>query len=388
MKDSLNYYVYQNPVFRIIARIIDSVGSFLFFCIRKNVPINTQLVKRILVVRFDQLGDAFYISPIFFHLKEKFPQAEIDVLCTEATRPIYSHNPYIHTIHTFPYTRFNQGRTSPSRRVEASFKNIWQLIRTLRKGSYDVYIDPRGEPFISFLGICIGARYRVGILYEEVLSFLYTHVIRYHLQDPAWHRYRNMLALLGIKISTWKPQIFLTQEESKQISSLITDITPRHFVAFHISAGHYFKMWPLDYFSHLAHTLYGRGYDIVLCGSASDKKFAKTVISLCPTIPIKDMTGSLSLRLCYAFLKYASLFVGNDSVLAHFAASYDIPTVQLLNGGTSVQSCYALGHHVVTLHGTDTSHQCSLVTCTYPCPHMKNIQPEIVFDALRPFLKE
>lgn len=135
-------------------------------------------------------------------------------------------------------------------------------------------------------------------------------------------------------------------------------------------------------FARLGKMLNAQGYDILLCGSSEDRKFTEIVEGIYPDARIKDIAGACSLRLCYGLLKYASAFVGNDSVLVHFAASHDIPSVQLMNGAVSVKSCYALGEKIEVLFGFDGDHACLITKCVYPCPHMKKILPESVLDAL------
>ena len=161
-------YAYKSRLVRFIAYLIDFIGEILFFWIKKNPVIEKGAIKKVLVVKLDHLGDSFLITPLFKYLIKNFPDVKIDILCSDLAKPIFENNPYIAKIITFNYFRTSRGNGK-----KAGLKESLQLIKDLRKERYDLFIDARGELFVSLLGFLTGARYRVGFEREEIGGFLH-----------------------------------------------------------------------------------------------------------------------------------------------------------------------------------------------------------------------
>lgn len=381
-----NTYTYTNPFLRLFSRVIDGAGRILFFRFRRNTSIPVERVGKILVVRFDQLGDAFYFSPALEYLKAKMPSAEIDVLCTDANAVMFEQNPHIRSVIRFNYPRFIAGRQGAQGLKRPRLRDALRLIGTIRRARYDLFIDPRGEPFVAALGFLGCIPRRIGIAREEVLGFLYTHAIRYDPEAPAWHRFRSMLAFLGIEAAEWRPKLFPTEAEKERVDALIREKVRKPFLAFHVSAGHRFRMWPLANFAALiARIERATDYEFVLLGSAADKEFTREIVEAARSERVQDFAGALNIREVYALLAKAKGFVGNDSVLVHFAASWDIPTIDLMHCLIAT-SARAIGKNVTVLRGCDPHHVCARLACPHPCPHMQKISVEEVYNGLTKYL--
>lgn len=406
----MNSYTYTNPIVRACAVVVDTLGRAVFSFIdvfsakKKGQHLDPNTIKKIAIVRFDQIGDAFYMLPMVSYLKRAFPKASIDIYCTPATRSVFEIHPDIDRVFTFPYNRFSKGRTHTNPHADSSVKigavdtssshmSKRSFIKRIRAEKYDLYIDPRGEPFIALAGFLGQATYRIGIENEEVLSFLYTHTIRYNPQAPAWHRFRAMLDSIGVHTDggelAWRPRMFVTPEDKDKADKVYASDIKAPFVALHISAGYTFKMWPLERFSELMQKM-GPGYRYAIFGTQADKVYAKEIVDRLAEhaehITVVDLTGKLSIRETYALLGKATLFVGNDSALAHFAAGQDIPTVEIMNIEVKPSSCVALGSSVAPLIAANPKHVCLHANCPYPCEHMKMVSVDDVYKACQQYL--
>ena len=56
------------------------------------------MMNRILVVNVNWMGDVIFSTPIFYALKEKYPQAKLSCLCVPRVRDVLSHVPAIDEI--------------------------------------------------------------------------------------------------------------------------------------------------------------------------------------------------------------------------------------------------------------------------------------------------
>jgi heptosyltransferase III len=362
----MNDYVYTKASYRLAARCIDYLGS----CV---MPRRQVIAKphRIVLFRLDQLGDAFYCTPFVEYLASTYPAAAIDIVTTPASTPLFEGLPGIGHIYPYAYKRF--ARTTKS----AGIKETVRLLKTLRRNHYDIAIDMRGEPAIALMTLISGAPMRIGIAREEVLSFLYTHSIRYNPAAPAWHRFCSMLELLHIKAPTWVPRITLTESEKSQAQKIAEQYKP--FIMMHLGAGVPFKRWVLESYKTVVDWAEKKGIQTVLVGGPDDTDLATTFKDSAKT---HNHIGNLTIRDTYALAAHAQAVLGSDSVVVHLAGPQEVPTLHLMNSA-SPSSAHALGSHVQVLTGHDAHHTCTLTTCPYPCPHMKQLAAEVVIAKLK-----
>lgn len=372
-------YAYKSRLVRFIACFIDFIGSILFFWIKKNQAIDKKGIKRILVVKLDHLGDSFILTPLFEYLAKEFPTAKIDIICLELTKPVFENNPHIRKVIAFNY--FRTWRENGKR---AGFKDTLQLIKDLKKERYDLFIDARGEPFASLLGFLIGARYRIGFGREEVGGFLYTNPLNYNSEKHESEKNKVILKALDIEVREWHPEVYIGENEKSKMENLLKENFSKPIAAIHIGAGLPHKIWPVENFTELISTLLKRyDYEFILLGGKDDNILVQNLIGfLKPDIKLKDFTGRLTIREVYYLLSKANIFIGSDSVFAHFAGALGIPAIEIMNGAINKNRWTALGEGVCVVTGFDGNHKCLLDKCKYPCPHMSIVTVKEVFDAV------
>jgi lipopolysaccharide heptosyltransferase II len=345
---------------------MDAVGR-LFFRKRKFNPKRDDL-KRILVIKLDQIGDCFLSVPLFEYLRELFPQADIDVVCQESSAPIFENNPFINDILIFNYPRMYRGKVPAKRRDFSS------LIRTVRRKKYDLSIDLRGEPFAALLGFLSGASDRIGFEKEEVGGFFYTQPLSYDRNAHETERYKKIISLLNRSVAVWRPRIYLTDKEIINGEKLVALLSGREYVAVSPGAGVPYKMWPEEKFTEIIRaTLKDYGFDVVLLGGKGERRISDDITENVKDGRLKSEIGELSLRESYFMISRAKAFLGNDSVLAHFAGALDIPTVDLMNSVIDENRWHPLGGNVTVILGRKSDHRCRYEHCPYPCPNMQAI---------------
>ena len=375
-------YAYRSRVVRYIAWCIDAIGTFLFLLVPKNKSIFQHKVKKILVVKLDHIGDCFLLSPLFSYLQQAFPDATCDVLCQELTRQVFEQHPDIFSIKTFNYFRTWRGFGK-----KATKKDFFILARELKKERYDLFIDPRGDAWVSFLGFLIRAPYRIGFAQEEIGSFFYTHKIFYNQQEHETKRYSRLLKFFNVSVLQWKPRIYHTAEEEQKVKEYIRAISSP-YVVIHITSGAEYKIWPQEKFLDIVRRMLSEtSVTVVLAGSISDKeKTSRLQVACGDTQRVRNAAGFFSIRESYLLISQAKAFLGNDSVLGHFAGASDVPTITLMNAGVDAKRWGPLGERSVVITGKDKVHACTYDQCSYPCPHMNSISADQVWDTLRTYL--
>jgi ADP-heptose:LPS heptosyltransferase len=105
--------------------IVYPVLRGIFHNAEKNIPIDIQSIKSILILRYDRIGDMIVTTPIFKGLKDAHPQLRIGVFASKANAEIIQYNHNVDTIHI----------------LSASWWQMWKEIKRARKEQYDVVLN-------------------------------------------------------------------------------------------------------------------------------------------------------------------------------------------------------------------------------------------------------
>jgi heptosyltransferase-3 len=96
-------------------------------------PFDSKMPARILVIKLRHHGDMLLITPVIQTLRQRYPDAKIDVLLYEETRDMLAANTDIH--HIYGIDRNGKSRAAASDRDGVG------LLRTLRKQHYDLVLN-------------------------------------------------------------------------------------------------------------------------------------------------------------------------------------------------------------------------------------------------------
>ena len=105
--------------------IVYPVLRGIFRNAEKNIPIDIQSIKSILILRYDRIGDMIVTTPIFKGLKEAYPQLRIGVFASKVNAEIIQNNHNVDTIHI----------------LSVSWWQMWKEIKRARKEQYDVVLN-------------------------------------------------------------------------------------------------------------------------------------------------------------------------------------------------------------------------------------------------------
>ena len=62
---------------------------------KKNTPFDIKKSKRVLILKYDRIGDMIVTTPIFRELKNAYPNISISVLASKVNKDVIRYNPYI-----------------------------------------------------------------------------------------------------------------------------------------------------------------------------------------------------------------------------------------------------------------------------------------------------
>lgn len=275
--------------------------------------------KRVLVVRLRSIGDTVLTTPSLIALKKFLPDAQVDILLEDWVAPVLDGFKFVDNVITV-------GKDSRSR-----LRTAWKL----RQQKYDVAFNLHGGTTGTFFTFASRAEHRVGYT-EYQYSFLYNHLLTDAVdfwQKPKPHSAEQQLALLGFVgvpvVPSQKAKLFPTDAAIRSIEDRLGNSeiqNPKSKIALvHPAAAFDTKTWAAENFAKTAEFLRQKGLNIVAVATRKERDVLDKMISA-SCVPITAF-DDLSLPEITALASKSSIFVGNDSGIAHIAAAVNTPSV-------------------------------------------------------------
>ncbi len=389
---TLGGYRYVRMRWRLLFGCLDGVGS-LFFAVARLLLCWLPRRKsegdprRILLVQFDHLGDAVITTAMFGPLKQRFPDARIDVLAAPWNREIFDGASHVDRVEVCRHNRFAAGGGLAW--IPATL--AWGL--RLRRRRYDLVIDVRGEFPHNVLLWLTGARRRLGWA-SGGGGFLLTDKPTFVANRPEAESRAALLGCLGIGCDeSLQPTFQPSRMAENTAESAWNELRPEADgvrVVLHVGAGTSAKRWPVEHWRSLLERLAPRGHALVaLVGSVSDQQSARAILGASPSAHVADWTGRFSVDELAAIVQQADVLVGSDSGPAHLAAAVRTPVIVLFSGTNRVEQWRPCGTFVRTVRSEVSCSPCHRKACPiagHPC--MRGIQPDDVMNHLSQHLPE
>ena len=274
---------------------------------------HNKIYKSIIWLRMDSIGDNILSSSMLPHIKEKFPEASITVVCQGHIAPLYENCPFVDKIIELPYDCRFDGHAQ-----------YLEVIRQIKSVNPDLLLnsvyalhhlsDLDGLEFIP-------DRYA----FRKERAAKYNHIIP-HTKEWILELEKNkiFLAELGIQVPTLLPQVWLTPRDiAGGYSVRDTDNYIVLFAGVRTKDRYYDRYWE---------ALKGLNEYVVTLGSIHDNDLSQEQLdkSGCDGV---NLSGKLTLKESIGIIKSAKLAIGGDSGLAHAACAVGTPNVVLVGGG-------------------------------------------------------
>jgi lipopolysaccharide heptosyltransferase II len=276
-------------------------------------PIDWQKVDRVLVVRLRSIGDTVLATPSLIALRRSLPHAQIDVLLEDWVAPLLENFDPVDNV-------ISIGTGSLAR-----LKTAWRI----RQAGYDVVFNLHGGTTSSLLTRASGAKHRVGYSNYQYAN-LYTDLLS--SSSDFWktkytHSAEQQLALLGfvgLAVED-RPRTRLTVSDKARKSLEEKYSLQRPYALIHPSSLFHTKQWSAENFAKVIDELADKGIGAIAVASRTEravlkdlKKYARSSLIVADDLSLPEIT---------ALASDATLFVGNDSGIAHIAAAVGTPSV-------------------------------------------------------------
>ena len=289
--------------------------------------------RRILVVKLFALGDMLNITPALRALRERYPEARIDVLATRGGAVGLGRSPYVDDVFIFDKSLFDSvgGSLSP-RALLVGLRFAFDL----RRRRYDTLVLLHhlvtAWGTIKYLALVLwsGATTRVGL--DNGRGWFLTHRVRDRGFGAIDERryWLAIVAALDARSDDDRPHFTVTAADRDAGARLLAGLPGAGpFVVIHPTNGAYAagRQWPPERFAAVADQLAREwGARILLVGTETA---AIGRVAALMTAPCLNLAGRTDLPTLAGLLGHAALLIGNDSSVGHLAAALGVPVLAL-----------------------------------------------------------
>jgi len=285
-------------------------------------------VRRVIVRAPNWIGDAVMATPFFASLRKTLPDVEVTCLCRAMVADIFCFNHQVNRIIELDETHGRSG---------------WTAVRTnaalLKQERFDLAVSLPNSLSSALIFFLARIPRRVGYRRDWRRLFL-THSLPFPKKGQRPHRAESYLRLLPLvsEAPTFERQLMLPVSE--EVSASVTASLANHglglsavYAVIAPGAAQPNKMWMPERFAQMAHRLVEDGLKVVLVGAPAEKELGDRVAQLAKADGLANLIGGGSLLFTAEVIRRATVFVGNDSGLAHVAAAVDTPAVILSGPG-------------------------------------------------------
>lgn len=310
-------------------------------------PIPDQFApKNILLIKLRHHGDMLLTTPAINALRQRYPQANIDVLLYKETRPMLEAHPAIRQLHIIDRNWKKEGGWQ-------KFRHEMALLSAVRACHYDLVINLADQWRSAIITGFSGAPVRIGFAFRKrdnaLWRWMHNHLVSTEDHHQLHTVEQNMAALkpLGIGGAGAKASMhFSTADQQKVQDVLAHHAVKMPFVVLQPTSRWLFKCWEDEKVAQLIDALAAEGRTVVLTAAPDQKEMAMiaNIQMLCRSHNVVSLAGELSLPQLAALIDAAQLFIGVDSAPMHMAAALETPCLALF-GPTKLQHWRPWGDH-------------------------------------------
>lgn len=281
-------------------------------------------VNRVLILRYDRIGDMVVSLPTFHVLKHRYPHLQIDVLASPANATVISSDSTINQVYTYR---------------KDSALHVLRTFRELARNQYDVIIDlvanVSATSYMMLLWVGREA-FKVGVHKNNNVK-LYDYIVSpYRLVEaPAVQLHFAGLEPFGIELEECHDPIGL------QLSSDLVDWSEPQLaklrnsesaglIGVNISAGKPNREWGESKYSELVQKLSAQHPEhqfLIFC-APNDYEQATRIVAAGGD-NVAQIPSGLSLMQVASLMRGLDCMLSPDTSIVHLAVSLDLPVVAM-----------------------------------------------------------
>lgn len=291
--------------------------------------------RSVLVVVTRRIGDVLLATPLLHSIRNRWPEAAVDVLVFAGTEGFLTGNPGVRRVLTVPE------RPAP-------LEHLRFARRLLRRYDLALSVVPGDRPTLY---AWIAGRVRAGLLVPDRKSRWKRRLLDRWVafDNDETHTVRMHLALLDAIGVSPVPTVLASwaAEDEALAETLLAPLGNAPYAVLHPHPKFRYKMWTEEGWGEVGQWLEAHGFRVVLTGGpgADEREYVARIAARIPAA--LDLAGKLKLGAVAAVLARARVYVGPDTAVTHAAAALGIPTVALFGPSNPVKwGPWPAGHAV------------------------------------------
>jgi lipopolysaccharide heptosyltransferase II len=300
-----------------------------------------QTVRRLLVIRLDNVGDVVLLSPALRALRGALPDAHITLMASPAGSQVAPLLPWLDDV--IVHRAIWQ---DTSGQIPQDFDREMALVAVLRERQFDAAIiftsfaqspyPPAHMCFLAGIPVRLGQskEFGGGILSDWVKP----------LPDHVHQAERNLYLLecTGFTVTDRRLALAVPTAVQQKADELLAAkgimVGERPFLLLAPGASCPARRYPADRFAAVARQFaHATGWPIVVVGSAREQELVQPILADAAAYGIVSLVGQTSVPELAAIIRRAALVIANDSGPMHLADAFERPMV-ILYSGTEYES--------------------------------------------------
>ncbi|SFM05459.1 glycosyltransferase family 9 protein [Pelosinus propionicus] len=287
------------------------------------MTIDHAAIHKILYINLAFIGDLVLSTPTVRALRNKYPDAVIDMLVVPWSAQVVGGNPYAD--HVYIYDK---------KGIHRSIKNLWHLIFSLRSQKYDLVIAANFAVRGAMLAKAIGARYRVGYDAQHAGIFL-THTVS-SKRTSVKHETENQLEVLKpLDINTTDFSLAYRHNpvDVESMQKKVSLSSERPIVVICPFGRHPLNSWKIEGYIDVLRSLSAIANCYLIGGKAEAEKLEE--INQESGGCVQVLAGTLTINELAAFLALSNLVITVDTGPMHIASAVGVPILALFGRSDS-----------------------------------------------------
>ena len=382
----MKYYRFKNKRTLRIIKFIDTVG-YILSGVFPPAKINTTEIKKILLIRLDHIGDCILTTPAIRYLRKKFPDAHISMLVNTVSAEIIKSDPSINEFIMYDAFWFNRNKTVP---ILTKVREMFVLIKKLRKKRFDLAIDFRGDIRNIFLAFLSGIKFKIGFGIGGA-GFLLSKETEYSRDVHEVEKNVNIIKDLfpgEISGMNLQPVLYIPEESVNSAASKFLGMNGINnddfLVGIHPGAGFQAKLWEEKKWAEVADKLIEQyNAKIIITGSKAERKMMERISE---SMKGKSVIASnLNLTELSDIIRRYKLLVSVDSVAIHIASALKVPVVVIMSATNRKKEWCPVGTKSIVIQKDVNCKLCELEECkNHIC--MSSVSPAEVIRSTQQLL--
>ena len=291
-----------------------------------------KMIKKILVIRFRQLGDAVLSAALCSTLKRSFPGAEVHIVLNEGLAPLFAGHPDIDKVVTFSGAESNN-----------TFKYMRKVWSVVRQGKYDVIIDQRATvrtllfSFLSLFSTRRPLRVGRGKWYSRLLFTQNVPLVGGDMLQKN-HAFATALSALAPIKRADGFNLYISDGELRTMRDYMQsrgiDLS-RPVIMVGVTTKLLHKRWNMEYMREVLERLLARYRNVQLIFNYAPGREEQDAVELFKRLgspsAVKIGVEARSLRSLMALCACCSFYFGNEGGARHIAQAVGVPSYAIFS---------------------------------------------------------